>query len=70
MRASERIEQGMARQSQKNTKEEGGVVLTPEQARSRRARNIAIGVAVALFVALFYVVTIVKLGGAVVQKAG
>jgi len=47
-----------------------GVVLTPEQAKSRRARNIAIGVAVALFVALFYFVTIVKLGGNVVPRAG
>jgi hypothetical protein len=47
-----------------------GVVLTQEQAKSRRARNIAIGVAVALFVALFYFVTIVKLGGNVVPRAG
>ncbi|WP_159730426.1 hypothetical protein [Methylosinus sp. Ce-a6] len=47
-----------------------GVVLTPEQEKSRRARNIAIGVAVALFVALFYFVTIVKLGGNVVPRAG
>ena len=41
---------------------ERGVVLTPEQARSRRARNIAIAVALALFMLIFYVVTIVKLG--------
>ena len=34
-----------------------GVVLTPEQARSRRARNIAIGVTIALLVVLFYAVT-------------
>lgn len=60
----------MTRQSQNGVKEEDGIVLTPEQKRSRRARNIAIGVAVALFVALFYVVTIVKLGGAVVPRAG
>lgn len=44
-----------------------GVVLTPEQERSRRARNIAIGVCVFLFGALFYVVTIAKLGGAVAR---
>jgi hypothetical protein len=48
-------------------REEDGVVLTKEQARSRRARNIAIGLAVALFAALFYFVTIAKLGGAVAQ---
>lgn len=48
-------------------REQDGVVLTKEQARSRRARNIAIGLAVALFAALFYAVTIAKLGGAVAQ---
>jgi len=46
---------------------EAGVVLTPEQVKSRRARNIAIGLAVGLFIALFYVVTIVKLGSAVTR---
>jgi hypothetical protein len=49
----------------KQTPEDQGVKLTPEQAKSRRARNIAIGLAVAGFMALFYVITIVKLGGAV-----
>jgi len=43
-------------------KEETGIVLTKAQQRSRRARNLAIGVAVALFIALIYFVTIVKLG--------
>jgi hypothetical protein len=46
---------------------EMGVVLTPEQEKSRRARNIAIGLAVGAFIALFYVVTIVKLGAAVTR---
>ncbi|PPD44440.1 MAG: hypothetical protein CTY15_06920 [Methylocystis sp.] len=48
---------------------EDGVVLTPEQAGSRRARNIAIGVMVALLVVLFYAVTIVRLGSAVANRA-
>ena len=39
-----------------------GLVLTPEQQRSRRVRNIAIGLAVGALVLLFYVITIVKLG--------
>ena len=39
------------------------VTLTPAQARSRRLRNIAIGLAVALIVVLFYAMTIAKLGG-------
>ena len=46
----------------------GGIVLTPEQKRSRRARNIAIGVGVALLAVLFYAITIVRLGGAVANR--
>ena len=38
-----------------------GIRLTPEQMRSRRARNIAIGLAVGFFALLFYAVTIAKL---------
>jgi hypothetical protein len=38
-----------------------GIVLTPEQLRSRRARNIAIGLAIGFFALLFYAVTIAKL---------
>ena len=44
-----------------------GVRLTPEQLRSRRARNIAIGLAIAAFALIFYVVTIVKVGPAAFQ---
>jgi hypothetical protein len=47
--------------------QEPGARLTPEQARSRRARNIAIGLAIAAFAAIFYVVTIVRLGPAALQ---
>lgn len=39
-----------------------GIVLTPEQERSRRNRNIAIGLAIGLFVVLIFVVTLAKLG--------
>ena len=48
--------------------EDPGVVLTPEQVRSRRNRNIAIGLAVGFFVLLFYVVTIAKLGPGVLHR--
>ena len=41
------------------------VRLTPAQLKSRRRRNIAIGIAITFFVVLFYVVTIAKLGGGV-----
>lgn len=44
-----------------------GVVLTPEQAKRRRARNWAIAAAVGLFMVLIYVITIVRLGGAVAR---
>jgi hypothetical protein len=43
--------------------------LTPEQARSRRLRNLAVGLAIAFLVALFYVVTIVKLGSNAIPRA-
>lgn len=59
----------MNRRPNESPIETEGFVLTAEQAKSRRARNIAIGVAVALFVALFYFVTIVKLGGNVVPRS-
>ena len=38
------------------------VTLTPEQAKSRRARNLAIGLLIGALVVLFYVITIAKLG--------
>ncbi len=42
--------------------------LTAAEARSRRARNIAIGLAVGFLVVLFYVVTVVKLGVGVLDR--
>ncbi len=36
---------------------------TEAQKKSRRGRNIALGVVLAALVLLFYVVTIIKLGG-------
>ncbi len=44
-----------------------GVRLTEAQLRSRRARNIAIGLSIGFLVALFYAVTIVKLGPGVLS---
>jgi hypothetical protein len=41
-----------------------GIELTPQQLKSRRQRNVAIGLAVGFFILLIYVVTIAKLGGA------
>jgi len=45
-----------------------GVVLTPEQQRSRRSRSIAIAAVLGALCVLFYVVTIVKLGPGVLVR--
>ena len=45
-----------------------GIVLTEEQKRRRRARNIAIALSLGALVVLFYLVTIVKLGPAVLIR--
>lgn len=44
-----------------------GITLTPEQLKSRRQRNVAIGLAIGFFVLLFYAVTIAKLGPGVLS---
>ncbi len=49
---------------------EEGIRLTPAQLRRRRARSIAIAVALFAFVALFYVVTIAKIGGNIARGGG
>jgi predicted nucleic acid-binding Zn ribbon protein len=48
--------------------EEKGVRLTDEQKRKQRARSIAIGLIVAALVVIFYLLTIYKLGPAVLQR--
>jgi hypothetical protein len=45
-----------------------GVRLSEEQRRRRRSRSIAIALVLAALVAIFYVVTIVKLGGNVAAR--
>ncbi len=46
-----------------------GVVLSPAQAKARRARSIAIGLALAALVAIFYFATIAKFGPAIFERA-
>jgi hypothetical protein len=48
-------------------RESSKIVLTEEQKRSRRARSIAIALALGALVILFYVVTLVK-GPAVLNR--
>jgi hypothetical protein len=48
--------------------DEDGVRLTREQLRRRRLRSVAIAVTLGCLVALFYLVTIVKLGSNVLNR--
>lgn len=50
-------------------KDEDRIALTPAQQKARRARNIAIGVGLALLVVIFYVATIAKFGPAILERA-
>jgi hypothetical protein len=45
----------------KTNSELQGLALTPEQQKTRRQRNIAIGISIGCFSLLFYAVTIAKL---------
>ena len=47
---------------------EDGIRLTDKQIRRRRARSIAIAVTLAVLVALFYLVTIVRIGGNIAAR--
>ena len=42
--------------------------LTPSQQRSRRLRNIAIGLAIGLLVVIFYAMTIAKMGAGFIDR--
>jgi thiol:disulfide interchange protein len=42
--------------------------LTPEEKKKQKQRNLALAVTLAAFVALVYVVTVVKLGANVVNR--
>jgi hypothetical protein len=53
----------MADPERKHGEPADGLVLTPEQRRRRRSRNIAIGLLLAALVVLFYVMTWFRFGG-------
>ena len=48
--------------------EDERVQLTDKQRKARRSRSVAIGLALAALVILFYVVTVVKLGPGVLNR--
>lgn len=45
------------------------ITLTDQQRKARRSRSIAIGLALAALVVIFYVATIVKFGPAFFERA-
>ncbi|MBD8878017.1 hypothetical protein [Roseibium polysiphoniae] len=51
------------------TREENGIKLTDEQQKRRRSRSIAIALSLVALVVLFYVVTIVKMGPEILNRA-
>ena len=44
------------------------IALTPEQQRRRRIRSIAIGLGLAALVVIFFLITIIRLGGNVANR--
>ncbi|MEO9808447.1 hypothetical protein [Roseibium sp.] len=51
------------------TGDENGIKLTVEQQKRRRSRSIAIALSLVALVVLFYVVTIVKMGPEIFNRA-
>jgi hypothetical protein len=43
-------------------------ILTPQQAKARRSRNLAIALALGALVVLFFVMTVVRMGGSVLER--
>lgn len=46
-----------------------GIVLTDEQKRKRRNRSVALGLCIGGLVVLFYAITVVKMGPAILSRA-
>tara|TARA_R110002096_G_scaffold325390_2_gene519375 strand:+ start:1230 stop:1451 length:222 start_codon:yes stop_codon:yes gene_type:complete len=46
------------------------VILTPEQVAARKRRNLAIALSLVAFVALVFVVTVIRIGQNIAQSAG
>ena len=49
-------------------REDDRIVLTPQEAKRRRQRNIALALTLGAIVVLFYVVTVAKLGVNVLNR--
>ncbi len=51
-----------------DNKADRGVEMTEAQKKARRSRSIAIGLSLAALVVLFYVITLVKFGPAILNR--
>jgi hypothetical protein len=49
--------------------DEDRVTLTPSQKKAQRSRSVAIGLALAALVVIFYIATIAKFGASMLDKA-
>jgi hypothetical protein len=58
----------VTKQPMRESKPEAGIRLTEQQLRARRARSIAIALALGAFVVVIFMVTIVKLGSNVLTR--
>ena len=50
-------------------RDDDGIVLTEAQKKARRSRSIAIGLALAALVVIFYLATIAKFGPAILERS-
>ncbi len=54
---------------QKETPEKAGIVMTEAQSRSRRRRSIALALVIGGLVVLFYLITVFRMGPAILNRA-
>ncbi|MEM9619829.1 MAG: hypothetical protein AAF936_17890 [Pseudomonadota bacterium] len=59
----------MDRDAEKNAPPKGGAVLTPEELKQRKQRNVAIALGLLAFIVIVFVVTIVRIGGSVAERS-
>lgn len=59
----------MASSGGKDVKAPAPTPVSAAEAKSRRARNVAIGLAILAFCVLIYAITLAKLGGAVLKTS-
>ncbi len=58
----------MDRDTENNAPPMQGAVLTPEELKQRKQRNVAIALGLLAFIVIVFVVTIVRIGGSVAER--